>query len=149
MLAHFLSLGDLIKTQIEAGMPDAFRLVADAADLKGVKDSMQIAPACHIVFAGAKPGASLPNANRVAWDQTWLTVVVTRSAKDAKSGAGARALAGPLLSQLLSPGVLSGWRADQSVLPLEPVAPPAPPLLTDAGTLYVPVAWKARVMAWN
>lgn len=151
MLTHFLALGDLIKAQIEAEMPAAFRLVADAADLKGVKDSLQIAPACHIVFAGAKPGTALPRANLVAWDQTWLTVVVTRSAKDAKSGAGARALAGPLLSALLTPRLLAGWKpfADESVQPLEPIAPPVPPLLTDAGTLYVPVAWKARVAAWN
>lgn len=149
MIAHFLALGDLIAEQIKVKMPNAFRLVADAADLKGVKDSTQIAPACHIVFAGAKPGAALPRANLVAWDQTWLTVVVTRSAKDPKSGAGARALAGPLLSQLLAPGVLSGWVPDQSVMALDPVASPAPPLLTDAGTLYIPVAWKARVMAWH
>lgn len=151
MLAHFLQLGDLIKQQIEAKMPNQFRLVADAADLKGVKDSTQVAPACHVIFAGAKPGASLPRAQAVAWDQTWLTVVVTRSAQDPKSGAGARAKSGPLLSALLAPGVLAGWKpfADDSVLPLEPAAPPAPPLLTDAGTLYVPVAWKARVSAWN
>ncbi len=151
MLTHFLALGDLIKTQIEAKMPGAFRLVADAADLKGVRDSTQLAPACHIIFAGAKPGASLPRSRAVAWDQTWLTVVVTRSAKDPKSGAGARADAGLLLSALLAPGVLAGWQplSDESIQPLEPVAPPAPPLLTDAGTLYVPVAWKARVAAWN
>lgn len=149
MIAHFLALGDLIKAQIEAAMPLAFRLVADAADLKGIKDSLQVTPACHIVFAGARPGVSLPRANLVAWDQTWLTVVVTRSARDAKSGAGARSLAGPLLSNLLSPGVLSGWTPGAGVEPLEPIAPPAPPLVTDAGTLYVPASWKVRVTAWN
>lgn len=149
MLTHFLALGDLIAEQIKAEMPNAFRLVADAADLKGVKDSTQVAPACHIIFFGAKPGAQLKQSSKVAWDQTWLTVVVTRSAKDPKSGAGARALAGALLSSLLP--ALSGWKPfqDESVLPLEPAQAPAPPLLTDAGTLYVPIAWRARVAAWS
>ncbi|MDE2469979.1 MAG: hypothetical protein KGL35_14865 [Bradyrhizobium sp.] len=149
MIAHFLALGDLISAQIAAKMPAAFRAVVDAADLAGVKDSLQLAPACHIVFLGAKPGVKLPRANLVAWDQRWLTVVVTRSAQGAKAGTGARALAGELLSQLLSPGVLSGWTPDVGVQPLEPIDPPAPPLLTQAGTLYVPVAWRARVTAWG
>jgi hypothetical protein len=148
MLAHFLSLEDLIKAQIEAKLPGIFRLVASAADLKGVKDSLQVTPACHVILAGLRPGVSLPRASAVAWDQTWLTVVVTRSAKDPKGGTGARETAGPLLSQLLSPGVLANWQPDPGVQPLEPIAPPAPPLVTDAGTVYVPLAWRARVFAW-
>lgn len=147
MLAHFLALGDLIKTRIGDQMPNEFKSIAHAADLKGVKDSLQPAPALHVLFMGTNTGPALPRAAKVAWDQEWLTVVVTRSMKEAKSGAGAMELSGPLCGGLLA--ALTGWTPCDGVQPLEPIAPGVPPLVTTAGTLYVPLRWRARITSFE
>lgn len=153
MLAHFLALGDLMIDQIGVALPGTFSLVAHAADLAGVKDSTQITPAVHIVYLGAKPGAQLrsdsplPPPAAVAWDQDWLTVVVVRSAKDPKQLTGAMTAAGPLVGQLLR--TLAGWKATDGVMPLESVPAGVPPLPSAAGTLYVPLRWRARVTTFT
>lgn len=148
MLSHFLAPGDLIIAQIQAALPGKFALVKHAADLAGVKDSLQVTPACHVLLQRMTLAAQLRQGDAVSWGQEWLTVVVTRSAKEAKTGAGAMALAGPLVGALLRPGVLAGWRMTEGVAPLEPLAPP-PPLLSTAGTLYVPLAWRVTVSDWT
>jgi hypothetical protein len=139
-LEHFLSVGDRLIDRIET--LDRFRKVAHAADLTGVKDSLQLTPACHIVPAGFTLAAQLPRGTKQAWTQRWLTVVVTRSARQAKSGAGAMTLAGPLVSALLAPGFLAGWEPGAGCQPLEAASPPQPSVvLSDAGALYVALEW--------
>ncbi len=148
MLTHFLSAGDLISAQIQAKLPAQFSKVAHAADLAGVKDSLQVTPACHVLLQNIKLASQIRMGDAEAWIQEWLTVVVTRSAQDAKTGAGAMALAGPLIGALLTPGVLAGWVMTEGVMPLEAINPPAP-LLTQAGTLYVPLAWRVTITNWG
>ncbi len=145
-LAHWLAFGDLLEEKIKADVP-GFTKVADAADLAGVKNSAQVVPACYVVYAGHVPGPMLRGSKHVSWDQTWLTVVVTRSAQEAKSGGGARRLAGPFCGALIK--AISGWTAADYVQPAEPIAPPAKPLLITAGTLYVPLAWRVRIQGFD
>ena len=148
MLANFLALGDLVIERVKTELPSDFQLVAHAADLAGVKDSAQITPACHIVYLGARIGTQLqaaapPPAGKVAWDQDWMTVVVVRSAKDPKRLTGAMEVAGPLCGRLVT--TLTGWKADDGVMPLQAEPPGVPPLPSAAGTLYVPLRWRARI----
>lgn len=147
MLAHFLALGDLIIGRVNAAMPSQFRLVAHAADLAGVKDSAQVTPGCHVLYVGSQPGAELRYSSAVVWQQDWLTVVVVRSAVLPKQLTGAVAQAGPLIGGLVRS--LAGWQPADGVEPLMPVAPGVAPLITEVGTLYIPLRWRALIKQWT
>lgn len=155
MLAHFLAVGDLIEQKIKSDLPDAFKLVAHAADLAGVQDSAQVHPACHIVYLGHRAGPMIrserpPSMRKkmpMVWEQDWMTVIVVRSSKDAKQLTGAMAIAGPLAGQLAN--LLADWKPTEGVEPLEPVAPGVPPLPSSAGTLYFPLRWRVAVKSFS
>ena len=140
-LAHFLAAGDLLIDRARAQLPGAFKKIAHSADLAGIQDSLQTTPALHIVFRGHELAAQLSDGSASVYRQHWMAVVVTRSAKSAKSGAGAVALAGPLADRLLAPGVITGWTPAAGCGPFTAVSPGVGSAVSDAGCLYVPLEW--------
>lgn len=146
MVADYLSAEPLIvarlRDQVEA-VPDAN--VLTAADLAGVEARAQHTPALHVIYDGDEPageaGQSEYGDTQVV-QQRWLVVVAVRSARDTLGGAGARALAGPLLVAVIQ--ALAGWRPSADHSPMVRANAPRP--VFDAGFAYYPQLYRTTIV---
>ena len=146
MLADYLAAEPLIVTRLRgevAGVPSAH--VLTAADLSGVEARAQHTPALHVIYDGDEPlgesGQSDAGDVQITW-QRWLVVVAVRSARDTTGGAGARALAGPLLVAVIQ--ALAGWRPSADHSPLIRASAPRPAF--DAGFAYYPQLYRTAIV---
>jgi len=101
-----------------------------AADLDGVTETQQTAPAVQVLpYQLAVVDATIATA--VALQETVLVVIVTRFVNQ-RSGQDARKLASPLLSQAAV--ALVGWQPSTAYTPLQIETPPAPRLGNGCGS---------------
>lgn len=137
-LALELSLVERVK-QAVAGMSPAVHVLT-AADLADVKESAQRTPAVHIIYGGYSVAEDLATAWRLA--HTWYAVVVVRNVAAQRTGAAARAAAGPLLAQVM--GALAGCSLPGATRSLAMVTPPRAEYR--AGVQYLPSAFTAETI---
>lgn len=134
---NLLFLEPLLKATLRAAL-DARVHVLSAAELSGVAEAAQPTPAVHVLYRGFRVRAS--GISTMEIEQSWLTVVAVRNARDPITAEGARIDAGPLAMDVI--GALLGREYDDCG-PLAPFDPPAPGF--SAGHLYLPLGWKAPI----
>lgn len=123
-----------------AGLPKVH--VLGAADLAGVTEEKQIVPAVHLVYQGHSVLESRADGTAARIGQTWLAVVATRNTRTVKTGAAARAEAGPLA--LLVARALMGWQPPSAAKRLHLVQGPGAGF--NAGFAYLPLAVQAEIL---
>ncbi len=139
---NFLALEPLLVAAVKtavAGISPAVHVLT-AADLAGVKESAQRTPAVHIIYGGYRVDEDLLTAWRLA--HTWYAVVVVRHVADQRSGAAARAAAGPLLALVM--GALAGTSLPGLTRPLVLTSPPRAEFR--AGVQYLPSSFIAETI---
>lgn len=139
---NFLALEPLLVAAVKAavaGISPAVHVLT-AADLSGVKQSAQRTPAVHIIYGGYSVAEDLLTAWRLA--HTWYAVVVVSNVADQRSGAAARAAAGPLMAQVV--GALAGASLPGLTRALELATPPRPDWTN--GVQYLPTAFTAETI---
>ncbi|MBX3655698.1 MAG: hypothetical protein KF686_16065 [Ramlibacter sp.] len=109
--------------------------VFTTADLDGVKESAQHVPAVHLVYRGYAVAEVMGQRARLR--HTWLVIAAARNVGRVRSGAAARAQAGPLLATAMA--AVMGKQLQGASTPLVPVQPP--PAHYQAGYIYLPSAW--------
>lgn len=146
MITDYLSAEPLIVDRLRlqvAAVPDPN--VMTAADLSGVEQRAQHTPALHIIYDGDEPagesGQSEAGDAQVIW-QRWLVVVAVRNVRDTTGGAGARAMAGPLLVSVIQ--ALAGWRPSVDHSPMIRSSAPRP--VFDAGFAYYPQLYRTAIV---
>ena len=144
MLTDYLAAEPLIVARLRdqvAGVPH----VLTAADLAGVEARAQHTPALHVIYDGDEPAGEAGQSDagdvQITW-QRWLVVLAVRSARDTLGGAGARALAGPLLVAVIQ--ALAGWRPSADHSPMLRASAPRP--VFDAGFAYYPQLYRTAVV---
>lgn len=128
----------LVRTAV-AGLSPAVHVLT-AAELGDVKESAQRTPAVHVIYGGYSVAEDLGTAWRL--QHTWYAVVAVRNVGAQRSGAAARADAGPLVAQVA--GALAGARLPGATRPLVLVTPP--PAGYAAGYQYIPSAFTAETI---
>lgn len=126
-------------TQAVAGISPAVHVLT-AADLGDVKESAQRVPAVHIIYGGYRVLEDVRSAWRL--EHTWYAVIVVRHVGTQRTGSAARAVAGPLMAQVV--GALAGASLPGLTAPLALVSPP--PADYRAGVQYLPSAFTAETI---
>lgn len=139
---NFMALEPRLVALLEAavvGMSPAVRVLT-AADLAGMKEASQPAPAVHVVYQGYRVLEDIGLAWRMG--TTWLAVAVGKSAAKMRSGEVARQEAGVLSAHIT--GALAGAELEGAIRPLTLVTPPAASY--SAPFVYLPTAVMAEVI---
>jgi hypothetical protein len=105
-----LVAGPLLIDRLKARCPSVGDSVFSTADLAGVAEKSQVAPALHVVLYGYTPEQD--NAGDVLWDETYLVVAVVKHAARKDRSQAQQDAAAPLLAEVLA--ALSGWRLPAS-----------------------------------
>ena len=134
-MADFFKTRDAIKARIESEL-EGIRKIYFAEDLDGVKETSQVKPAVHILFAGYTPAQAERHRVDITLDQTWAVVLVVRQKSGDYSG-------GEYLDKLVQ--VLHGFNPGQDLLPLEIAPSPFSPSYRP-GVAYYPLAFTTRVI---
>lgn len=139
---NFLALEPHLVAAVKAavaGLSPAVHVLT-AGDLAGIKESAQRTPAVHVIYGGYSVAEDLATAWRL--QHTWYAVVVVRHVADQRSGAAARAAAGPLMAQVV--GALAGASLPGLTRALELATPPRAEW--SAGVQYLPSAFVAETI---
>ncbi|MDR1424296.1 MAG: hypothetical protein LBI92_06825 [Azoarcus sp.] len=102
-----LQSGHYIVERLKARCPEAAGRVLTTADLAGVAEAAQIAPALHVVLLDYMPAETTPGGS-VRWDETWCVVALVRHAARQDRAAAQAASACPLLNAAVR--ALAGYR---------------------------------------
>ena len=119
------------------------RAFLSSADLQGVAETEQITPAVHVVFDGITPTREQGEGAVQEFEQRWVVVAAVRNLREARTGAGVREDASPIIDEVL--GALLGWRPLLELSPLKAAVSPKPAFF--AGFGYFPFAFTTRVVA--
>lgn len=141
-MSGMLAVEPLLVERLQAALGGMGVRVFRAADLSGVAQASQAAPAVHVVPDGFD---IREERGLVEISERWLTVIVVRNVRSAKSGEDARQDAGPILDAAFA--ALLGWIPVETVKPLLPSTPPRP--VFNAGMGYFPLAWQVRLRKIN
>lgn len=139
-----LRLEPTIVERLKAVLPKGVRVMS-AADLAGVKDMSQFAPSVSVMYQGYRVKKTEANDMVSLVEQTWVTVIVTRNARDQKTGAAARTDAGPI--GLAIHQALAGWLPTGACGNMR--LTDGPDAGSEAGLFYMPLAWKVPVQFVN
>lgn len=142
MLEDYLCAEQLIIERLRQQIPD-LRAVLAAADLADLTEAQQTTPAVHVIYDGDRLGDSAGRGAGQMVYQRWLTVVTVRSARGQRSGAGAREVAGPIITEVIQS--LAGWAPSDAHQPLVRVSAPRPHY-SAGGYAYIPLAWETRIV---
>ena len=114
--------------------------VLTAAEIADVKESAQKTPAVHVIYGGYTVAEDL----RTAWrlEHTWYAVVAVRSASTQRTGAAARAEAGPLVTRVIN--ALAGASVPGAASLLALTTPPRAGYA--AGFQYIPTAFTVETI---
>lgn len=131
-------LVELVKNAV-AGLSPAVHVLT-ASELADVKESAQRTPAVHVIYGGY----TVAEDQKTAWllEHTWYTVVVVRSAATQRTGAAARAEAGPLVARVID--ALAGASVPGASSTLTLITPPKAGY--PAGLQYIPSAFTVETI---
>lgn len=134
-MADFFKTRDAIKAKLEQDL-DGIRRYYFAEDLDGVKETSQIKPAIHILFAGYQPASAERHRVDITIDQTWAVVLVVQQRSGEYSG-------GQYLDQIVRS--LHGYKPGEEMLALELATAPFSPSYRP-GVAYYPLAFSTRII---
>jgi hypothetical protein len=145
-LFNYLAPERAIIDQLKEAVPLVNGNVFRAADVAMVKETSQVTPALHVVYAGdvvlPAPAGRTTKGDAMTVDQQYYVIVVTKSAHETRTVAGARDWAGEITLSVLD--ALLGYEFMPGVFgPLKRV-PGAAPTYT-AGFAYVPFLFTTRL----
>lgn len=116
-------------------------IVQSEAELAGVEEQSQVAPAIQVLLNGYQPVDERGEGKITLFELDWLIVVAVRSGYEVRSGEGLRIEATPMMDLVLA--ALLGWKPSADFSHMK--AAPAPgPAYTDAGFGYFPLMFKTR-----
>jgi len=140
----------MIEDWLSAGGAIVARLVAEVAELRQVTTLASLSeieavtiqsPSAFVVWHEDAIGDATAQGAAQIVSQRWLVVVAVRSARDAGTGAGVLAEAGPIVTMALK--ALMGWQPSAAHRPLARVAAPRPGFSGAFG--YFPLAFETRI----
>ncbi len=134
----YLVLEDFIVDRLRGKLGHGVKILT-ATDLAGVKEASQWHPAVHVMLTGDNPNQAISDGASQKIEQQWTLVVVTRSAKNADSGAGARSIAGPLIVRAIN--AIQGWTPSERFKPFVRERTPYRPQNSPGGFFYFPIAF--------
>lgn len=144
MMDNYLSAEQPIIDRITALVPGLVG-VYHAADLDGVADKKQFAPAVHVLYKGDRvvegQGGRSTTGERQCVDQFWYVVLAVRNSRQAATGEPVRLDAGPLLTLILR--ALQGWAPTVEHSPLKRTS--GVDAGFSAGYLYIPLLFTTRI----
>jgi hypothetical protein len=136
MITNLLSAEPLLLARLRARLPAPVQVFA-AADLDGVREREQYAPAVHLLYGGHRIGDSpYPGVEKRL--QSWVCVLVARNRRGVESQ---RDAAGELLTQVETS--LLGWRPSPDHTPRIGQDAPAPRY--GAGVIYLTLGYQTSV----
>ena len=135
-----LHLESTMLERIRQAVPAGVK-VFSAADLAGAQANFQFAPAVHVIFSGYRVKRNAANNLVCEVEQTWLTVVAVRNARDQKAGAAARGDSGDLTKTVFD--AMAGWLPEGSCRPFSLADGPGSGF--DEGVFFIPLAWRTVV----
>lgn len=139
MRPPFLKAEPLIVARLQEQCPAA-RAVLTPADLAGVVEKSQVAPALHVVFDGFTVKETNQLGLESLFQERWLVVAAVKHAAQGKGAAGLRGEAGLILLEAYR--ALAGWKPADDLGWMIPATPP-PPVIGD-GYGYFPLAWSLQ-----
>ncbi len=147
----WFALEELIVARLEGRVAEAVEAgtwgdrkvpkVIVAADLAGVEERAQMAPALFVVFDNYNPAQEVNRGRVQQVEQHWVIFVVTRNARGQHSGQGVRDDARPLLD--LVTRALCGWEPHPDFGALYMGADTGP-IYSEAGFGYFPLRFTTR-----
>ncbi len=136
-----LIAGSLLIDRLKARCPSVGGAVFSTADLAGVAEKSQVAPALHVVPSGYTPADD--SSGDVLWYEIYLVVAVVKHVARKDRSQAQQDAAAPLLAEVLA--ALSGWRlpTGAGVNGLVSVVPGPRPEFSDSHA-YFPLAFQVR-----
>ena len=146
MIADYLSAEPAIITRLkDVQLAIGFKSVLGVADLASIEEATQQDPAAHVIYNGdilpGGAGSSAGNSSAQVAVQRWLVVIAVRNVRNVKSGSGARAEAGTLISKVIA--ALNGWAPTASHRPMRRVQAPRPGY--NKGFAYFPLMFETQL----
>ena len=138
-----LLLSPLLINRLKQKCPSVSGHVFSSADLAGVQEAAQIAPALHVVLWDYTPAEALPGRAGTSWRETWLVIaIVKNAARKDRSGAQIEA-ASPILDEALA--AVEGWFPESggALGSLQAVSGPRPAFTPTHA--YFPLAFAVNV----
>ena len=137
-----LATGQHIVERLKSACPDAH--VFTAADLAGVAESAQIAPALHVLLLDYAPTETAPGGS-IRWEEVWCVVALVKHAARSARAAAQQDAACPLLDAAIR--ALSGYRypLSEGVWGTLRIVPGPRPHF-DSAFAYFPIALAANVV---
>ncbi|MDR1063246.1 MAG: hypothetical protein LBL48_04830 [Azoarcus sp.] len=102
-----LATGRHIVERLETCCPEAAGRVFTAADLAGVTEAAQVAPALHVVLLDYAPAETAPGGS-IRWEEVWCVVALVKHAARSERAGAQMDAACPLLDAAIR--ALSGYR---------------------------------------
>jgi len=117
----YLWLEDVLIERVKSVLPE-LKLVGPAASLIRAKDGAQVSPAAYVIYLGDEVGGTRGNPSPTRGEmqfvtQLWAVALMVAYGDRKGDGAGARNLAGPLASRILTS--VSGWQPQGCQFPLK------------------------------
>lgn len=142
--SDWFAVGGEMVARLQSAMPE-LRQVRLAASLAEIADWQPVSPAVWVAWDGDAIADTAGQGATQMVRQRWIAALVVRSAREADTGAGVIAAAGPLMARMIA--ALSGWQpqAITGCRPLRRIEAPRPGY--GAGYGWFPVAFEAVVPA--
>jgi len=140
VIRDYLAAGAAIVARLQATVPD-LASVRQAAGRQAVDESVLAVPAALVIYDGDRLGDEAGHGRAHIVHQQWLVVLAVRHAAQGDGGAAAQAVAGPLLTALLS--ALQGWPPSDRHRGLIRVAAPRPGY--SPGFVYYPLTFECAL----
>lgn len=140
-MENYLSAGPLIIDQLKSEIPELANAIFSAADLEGVTEARQHAPALHVLYFGDRVIECRGSACTV--EQLWYVVVVARNVKTQRSSEDARMEAGFIIKKVMKS--LLGWRPSNEHDSLKRINGVSPAF--GAGFAYIPLLFTTKLTA--
>ncbi|MBF0358949.1 MAG: hypothetical protein HQL70_10105 [Magnetococcales bacterium] len=137
-MSNYFAAENLILNKLD-NLNSDFKLITSARNLQELQNHPGPSPALYLIYDGQEPFMGAGSAQII--DQSWLTVIVVRSARDTVTGAFERLEAGPLIIKLCE--ALLGWQPDSQYGALTIKTAPGP--IYNNGLGYYPVRFSTRL----
>lgn len=137
-MLSLLEPGEFVLERLKETIAEVGGNVFSAADLVGVEEKRQVAPALHVVLADYTPVDVV--GGDVVWEEVWLVVAVVKNVARGERVSGQICDGRTILRSVLR--ALAGWRPAHGAPAFKPIKPPRPQ--TGDTHAYFPLAFKVR-----
>lgn len=109
--------------RLRGAIPQAIEVVG-SADIRAVSAEGQVAPALHVLHGGFRVRDASDDGQLAVFSETWLVVIVVRSAVQTDVGRALHIAAAPLLAGVLR--AVLGWQPHPECRPFRASSGPGP-----------------------